>query len=593
MRLELQVPIGGTFGVNYKSGPEDLQLVDYTGVLRRWWWLIASFTILGTLCGLGYYKTVHKVYTATASVNVTGTSQTVNQVANGRTTGTVNLDTEAQVVQSAAVAQAAAKLMHSPESLQQILNRVSVLVPANSQVLSIRCQATTADRAATCAQSFAQAYLSYSKTSAEAAINDQLSALKSRISSLQSASAKLTIEASGLPTNSSQRAGAEEQLNSDHSQLSSLNSEIAQLTTDLADLSGGSIISNATPPQRPTSPKLSLIVPSGLLVGLLIGLVLAFMVDRTNRRIRGPRDLVQLDVPVLMSLLVKSSAAPELAIASSRSRVGRDVAELAHLLTGSLGAGSHVILITGISGGHCSSFVAANLAVALSRNQPDVTLICADLENSAIPGMVGLPVGPGLTELLANHGLPGDGGQPVVMAPRLRVITPGSGAGVNAEDLRQDAVERFVASLRGAARWIVIEAPPVTSSPDAYTLAHVADTAVVVVEVPHARRDQLQSGIQSLDRMGAAVLGAVLLPSPKAPSRGSLPIPGEMSNDQLEHPRTAAVTVNGSAPADEDGAADTAKAAAQWQSNGEADDDATVVIRWTEPEEAPSATRRN
>ena len=64
---------------------------------------------------------------------VTATSGTVNQVANGRTTGAVNLDTQAQVVQSAAVAQAAAKLMRTADPAPGSSARVSVAVPANSQ----------------------------------------------------------------------------------------------------------------------------------------------------------------------------------------------------------------------------------------------------------------------------------------------------------------------------------------------------------------------------------------------------------------------------------------------------------------------------
>ena len=229
---------------------------------------------------VGYFKAAHKVYTATASVYVTATSQTANQVASGRTTGAVNLDTEAQVVQSATVAQAAAKLMHGTATLPQLINRVNVTVPANSQVLAISCQASSPDKAATCAQSFAQAYLTYKRTSTTASAKSQISALQSRISSLESASAKLIVEAASLPDNSSQRASAEEQLNSDHSQLSSLNSQVAALTAGLADPSGGSIISNAVPPQKASSPRLLLIVPSGFLVGLLVGLVLAFLADR-------------------------------------------------------------------------------------------------------------------------------------------------------------------------------------------------------------------------------------------------------------------------------------------------------------------------
>ncbi len=571
--------------MSYKSGPEDLQLADYTGVLKRRWWLIVAVTIIGILGSIGYFKVAHKVYIATAAVYVTATSGTANQVANGRTSGAVNLDTEAQVVQSAAVAQAAAKLMHSPESLQQILSRVSVTVPANSQVLSISCQARSAVTAANCAQSFARAYLNYSKASTTAATNAQMSALQSRISALESASAKLTIEAASLPTNSSQRAAAEEQLTSDHSQLNSLNNQVAQLATELADPAGGSIISSATPPVSPASPKPLLILPSGLLAGLLIGFVLAFIVDRRDKRIRGPRDVSQLDVPVLMSLPLKKFT-PELAIAPPRSRAGRDFSELAHVLTGSLGAGSHVILVAGSSSGQGASLVAANLAVALSRNQPDVILVCGNLEGSTVPGMLGLPSGPGLTDVLSDGVTAADAGQRPATVPRLQVITPGSAAGMEADDLRQDTVDRLLNSLRGAARWVVVEAPPVTSGPDVYALAHAADAAVLVTEIRRTRTDQVLSSVQHLDRMGATVLGTVLLPSPKAPGKRATPAPAPAVASNVRLARQQA-------PADGGAAGNAQEISADWAPSDPADDDATSIVDWSADEKAPSSLPRN
>ncbi len=500
--------------------------------------------------------TAHKVYTATTSVYVTATSGTTNQVANGRTTGAVNLDTAAQLVQSASVAQAAAKLMHATDSVQQLISRVSVTVPANSQVLSISCQASSAVGAATCAQSFARAYLTYTSASTTASVNAQISALQSRISALESNSAKLTIEVASLPTNSAQRAAADEQLNADHSQLSSLNNQVAQLTADLADPSGGSIISNATPPLSPSSPKALLVIPSGLLAGLLIGLILAFIVDRRDRRIRGPRDLTKLDVPVLMNLPLKKKFRPELAIATPRSRVGREFSELTHVLTGSLGAGNHVIIVAGSSGGQGASMVAANLAVALSRNQPDVRLVCANLEGSVIPDMVGLPPGPGLTDLLADEVPAGNAGRRLTVAPRLRVITPGSTAGMEAGDLQQDAVDQLLAGLRDAARWVVVEAPPVTSGSDVYTLAHAADAAVLVVEVPRTRSDQVLDAVQHLEKTGATVLGTVLLPSPKAPATRGIPQLGTGGNVRLEGRAVSPVTADGDAVSDWSAAAE-------------------------------------
>jgi succinoglycan biosynthesis transport protein ExoP len=114
--------------MNHAPGRDDLQLADYAGVLRRRWWLILALAVVGTLVSIGYFKVSHKLYVATASGYVTANGGTANQVAGGRTTGTVNLDTEAQVVQSATVAQAAARLMHAAETLPQLIKRVSVTV---------------------------------------------------------------------------------------------------------------------------------------------------------------------------------------------------------------------------------------------------------------------------------------------------------------------------------------------------------------------------------------------------------------------------------------------------------------------------------
>src|ERR1700722_4714402 len=525
-----------------------MRLADYTGALRRRWWLILLVAIIATAGAAGYFKTAHKVYTATASVYVTASSSgTAGQVANGRTTSAVNLDTEAQVVQSATVAQAADKLMHSTDNVQKLLSRVSVTVPANSQVLSISCEAATPDAAASCAQAFAQAYLNYSSNSTSASLKSEISTLKSSTGTLESDSAKLKVAIANLPDNSPLRASDNVQLTSDQGQLSSLNGQIATLTADLADPSGGSIISDATPPLKATSPKPLLIIPSGVLGGLLIGLVLAYLADRRSRRIRGPRDITRLNVPVLMSLPLRKKFAPELGIADHRSPTGRSFSELAHMLTGSLGAGSHVVLVTGSVPGHGASMVAANLAAALSRHQPAVTLVCGDLEGSVIPQMAGLRSGRGLTDVLAGD-VPAEAvWRHPAAAPRLNVITPGT-AGAGGEDPPPDAVEQLLTGLRGEDRWIVVEAAPVTSGPDVYTLALTADATILVAETPGTHSKQVLDSVEHLDRMGATVLGAVLLPSPRSPGPRAAPIVAAEGQIQLERRTAAALTAGDSVP---------------------------------------------
>jgi hypothetical protein len=158
-------------------------------------------------------------------------------------------------------------------------------------------------------------------------------------------------------------------------------------------------------------------------------------------------------------------------------------------------------------------------------------LVCADLEGSVIAGMVGLPQGPGLTETLTGQLTPDEVSQQPAGTPPLRVITPGTGAST-ADDFRQDAIDMLIGDLRDHARYIVVEAPSVISGPDVYTLAHAADATVLVVEARRTRTDDVTAAVQQLGRIGTAVLGTVLLPSPGLAAKGE-PVPA-LASTQAE-----------------------------------------------------------
>ena len=83
-------------------------------------------------------------------------------------------------------------------------------------------------------------------------------------------------------------------------------------------------------------------------------------------------------------------------------------------------------------------------------------------------------------------------------------------------------MERLLADLRTEARWIIVESPSVTSGPDVYTLAQAADAAILVVEVRRTTSDQVLESIEHLDRMGANVLGAAVVPSLNAATQRSV-----------------------------------------------------------------------
>jgi hypothetical protein len=161
--------------------------------------------------------------------------------------------------------------------------------------------------------------------------------------------------------------------------------------------------------------------------------------------------------------------------------------------------------------------------------------------------MAGLRSGRGLTDVLAGDVPVEAVGRHPAAAPRLTVITPGT-AGTEAEDLRADAVEHLLTGLRGQDRWVIIEAAPVTSGPDVYTLAVTADAAILVAETPGTHSDQVLDSIEHLDKMGATVLGAVLLPSPRLSGLRPALIVAAEGQAQLEHRSAAALTAGDTVP---------------------------------------------
>src|SRR5262245_25045440 len=267
--------------------PGPLAVVDYTGVLRRRWWVVAACAVVGLLGAAAYLLVAPKTYTATATVFVKTTGADVGDgITGNRTSGAlVNLDTEAQLVKSGTVAAIAGRSMHSSLTPYELAKQVTVTVPPNSQVLTIACDAPTGPGAAACANAFAAAYLQNRSATATSVLNAQIKTLAGKVSTLEKAMAKLNTAISGLAKNSATRATDAAVLASDRIQAKALNGQITSLTGLAANVNGGKVYTAATAPGKPSSPSKSLVLPSGLVAGLVVGLVVAFVWDRRDRRV--------------------------------------------------------------------------------------------------------------------------------------------------------------------------------------------------------------------------------------------------------------------------------------------------------------------
>jgi capsular polysaccharide biosynthesis protein len=525
--------------------PAAFEAADYTGVLRRRWAIIVAGGVVGLVAALAYVVVAPKTYEATAAVYVSSTGADQSSSSSGGKSGgssLVNLSTEAQLVTSGTVAAIAGHMMHSSLTPYQLSKQVTVVNPPNSSVLNISCDASTATGAATCANDFAAAYLQNRRTSATSVLSGEIKTLQGKITTLQTAMKKLDTQIAGLSSKSATKLSDQSVLAGDRTQVNSLNSQVVALTGQAANVQGGHVITSATPPGKPKSPSKTIDLPIGLVVGLLIGLVVAFIWDRRDKRLHGAPDVERLlGLPVVLNLSRKAFGR-QVSLASPRSRTGRAFTELAHTVAGSLGEGSHIVVVAGTTPGPGTSVVAANLAAALARTRGDAVLVCGDLRDSVAPVLFGVPDDHGLAEVVAGLATVSDVVSGPAGLPGLWVIPPGSDTALAEYSPQYDTAKALTSQLRRDARFVVIEAQAGDEGADSFALAEFADAAVLVVEAERVRRDEASAAIKRLSRIRVGVLGAAVIP----------PITGRVAVRPFQPPARPALSPGRDAAATDD-----------------------------------------
>lgn len=483
----------------------DVDLAHYGGLVRRRWVILLA----GLLAGLGLAAAalafVPKSYTSTASVLVMDTG--VNgAVENGRTSGAINLDTEAQIMTSVVVGEIAREAIESDESARDLTKRVAVTVPPNTSVLNVAFTADSAEQAQAGADAFAQAYLTNRTDEASSRLRGQTDALEQRIGALNQELQELDETLENLAQGSPERAYQSSQRTLLVEQIEALNARSVDLTSLSA--SGGSVITAAQLPPRPSDPDRKLLVASGVLAGLFAGIVCAFVVDRFDRRVRERADLERLGLDVLVGNLVVPTDGVIAASMSSRN-TAESLRQLRNALLAQVRSHRRSIMVAGMSPDSVGSAVALNLAATMARSGLDVILVISDsravsdseLNEGSDTGLADLLQGRVETDQVI-HAVQGE--------PGLRMLLPGADGSLYSELLQQAQLGDLLDELKQRAEVIILDVAPVSANADAQTLATLVDGVLLVAAEKQTTSPQVIEAIDQLGHVSANVLGSVL-----------------------------------------------------------------------------------
>ncbi|MEV0004474.1 Wzz/FepE/Etk N-terminal domain-containing protein [Micromonospora sp. NPDC050980] len=499
-----------------ENDADGLALMAYLGWLRRRWWILLLATVLGLAGGLAVSQLQESRYTSTTSLLV----RPLGTGAESNPNTKVNLDTEAQVVRSLVVAERAKGLMKVDTAADEMVKSVTVMVPPNSQILQVAYEAGSPAQAQAGSHAFAQAYLDLRKATAQKALENESKALTQEIEGIRKQLNEVAGRIAAAPSNSPERERAEADRSVLTNQLNGLNNRLSPLIS--ADSDPGEIISDARLPERPSSPNRTLNLASGMGAGLLLGIVLALVLDRLDTRIRRGRDVSdRVGLPLLLELTTRPSS---LAVLPATHRISRELGRLRNVLLSAVpepaqaGRGRQLLLCDG-SPGAAAGFVAANLAAAYARTGAQVALITTK-PDSALSGITGVAEGRHSLASVLRRDVPAlKALAPVPGLGQLRVLVPGD---LDAEvELPVAGLLEILHELSARFDHVLVETGQPTQAVEAQALGRYVDAVIVVAEAGKTRSGEITAALEQFEQVNAPVLGAVLAPRLPAPTGGA------------------------------------------------------------------------
>ena len=300
----------------------------------------------------------------------------------------------------------------------------------------------------------------------------------------------------------------------------SYNKQLEQLmeinTASNVDSNNITIIDKASPPSKKHKPNLKINLIFGTLLGLLLGMGIAFLREFTDDTIKDNASLERTTgIPVLSQVPeIKNMDPKKLALQVAlepRSALAEAIKSLRTSLRFSTRNGApKTIFITSSGATEGKSTIALNLATAYSQTGSKVLLIDADLRNPSVHKLLELNNVEGLTNYLANSQPSDIDASHPCMIKNLRVITSGPTPPDPVELLSGHKMVELLERSSEMYDHIIIDGPPVLGLADALVISNLAEATIVTVQAGITHKANLLDSLKRLERANANLLGSVL-----------------------------------------------------------------------------------
>ena len=496
-------------------------LRDYLHVARRRKWIIIAALVVVPAAAAALSLRQTKLYEASAQVFLSSRDLAA-QLTGTQSTG-INLDPNR-------IAQTQADLARVPELAQRVLRRVhgtgltapelladsSVATAANADLLTFHVTNRDPALARRLVDAYASAYTVYRRELDTSSIGRALAGVNARVAQLQA----LGDLKSPLYT-------------------ALVDRQQTLVTMEALQTSNASVVKRADGVVQ-TQPKTTRNVVLALVLGLALGIGLAFLWEALDTRVRSAEEISEQldDLPLLARVPApdrKVRARNGLVMLEAPSGVHAEAFRVLRTNLDFVRLDRHVqtIMITSAVEQEGKSTTVANLAVAMARGGHHVVLVDLDLRRPFIHRFFGIE-GPGVTEVVLGRATLEQALVPIAVTDGSSPHAGGNGNGNGhahgggrvrgllevlpagpvppdpGEFVATQALGNLLASLRERGGIVLVDAPPTLNLGDAAALSAKVDGIIVATRMRVVRRHTLHELSRQLSTFPTPILGFVV-----------------------------------------------------------------------------------
>ena len=274
-------------------------------------------------------------------------------------------------------------------------------------------------------------------------------------------------------------------------------------------LMSAQLVAPALPPSQPAAPQRKLLMAAALVLGLLLAIGVAVLLERGRPRVRSWRDMADLTgYPVLGRIPSSRSLKSKPSAAFADPAVGASVRTLRANLEPILRErGIKLVVVTSPAATDGKTTVAALLAESFSRLGARTLLVDADLRRPRVAEVAALERHRGLAAVLRDG------------APLARAVEPGwiddlfvlpTVPDEDAGDLLARSFGALAPQMTSAFDFVVVDTPPILGTDDTRTIVSNANGHGVLLVVSAGSPSQpVHEAVLAMEALKASVLGVV------------------------------------------------------------------------------------